>query len=65
MFSSKNVISFRLKKERRDILDDMRVSKLSAKVFFKENYTLNITMMHRNKAYNNNRTILYIFCLPR
>jgi len=48
-----------------DILEDMRVSKLSAKIFFKENYTLNITMMHRNKPYNNNMTILYIFCLPR
>jgi len=33
MFSSKTLISFRLKKDM-DILDDMGVSKLSAKVVF-------------------------------
>jgi len=38
MFSSKTLISFQLKKDM-DILDDMGVSKLSAKVFFfKVNY---------------------------
>jgi len=37
MFSSKTFISFRLKKEV-DNLDDMGVSKLSAKVFSKVNY---------------------------
>jgi len=36
MFSSKTLISFRLKKDI-DILDDMGVSKLSAKVFLKVN----------------------------
>jgi len=41
MFSSKTLISFRLKKDM-DISDDMGVSKLSAKVlfcFFKVNYS--------------------------
>jgi len=38
MFSSKTLISFRLKKDM-DILDDMGVSKLSAKVFSKVNYS--------------------------
>jgi len=33
MFSSKTLISFRMKKDM-DILDDMGVSKLSAKLFF-------------------------------
>jgi len=33
MFSQKNLISFQLKNDM-DILDDMGVSKLSAKVFF-------------------------------
>jgi len=37
MFSSKTLISFRLKKERHGHLDDMGVSKLSAKVFSKVN----------------------------
>jgi len=36
MCSSKTLISLRLKKER-DILDDVVVSKLPAKVFFKVN----------------------------
>jgi len=40
MFSSKTLISFRLKKDM-DILDDMGVSKLSAKVFLKVNYSFN------------------------
>jgi len=41
MFSSKTLISFRLKKEKdMDILDDMGVSKLSAKVFFKSELLL-------------------------
>jgi len=44
MFSSKTLISFRLKKDM-DILDDMGVSKLSAKVFFflKVNYSFNVS----------------------
>jgi len=33
MFSSRTLISFQLKKENMDILDDMGVRKLSAKVF--------------------------------
>jgi len=39
MFSSKTLISFRLRKDM-DILDDMGVSKLSAKVFFKSELIL-------------------------
>jgi len=39
MFSSKTLIYFRLKKDM-DILDDMGVSKLSAKVFFILNWFL-------------------------
>jgi len=42
MFSSKTLISFRLKKKDIDILDDMGVSKLSAKVFSKVNYSFKI-----------------------
>jgi len=40
MFSSKKIISFRLKSENMDILDDMGVSKLSAKVIFKSELIL-------------------------
>jgi len=40
MFSSKILISFRLKKKDMDILDDMGVSKSSAKVFFKSELLL-------------------------
>jgi len=42
MFISKTLISFRLKKKDMDILDDMGVSKLSAKVFLKVNYSFKI-----------------------
>jgi len=46
MFSSKTLISFRLKKEWVDILDDMGVSKLSAKV----NYSFKGILNPKNKS---------------
>jgi len=40
MFSSKTLISFDWRKKDMDILDDMGVSKLSAKAFFKKSELL-------------------------
>jgi len=47
MFSSKTLISLQVKKDM-DILDDMWVSKLSAKLFFKVNYSFKITVIYMN-----------------
>jgi len=47
MFSSKALISFRLNKDM-DILDDMGVSKLSAKVYLKVNYSFEESKLEVN-----------------
>jgi len=40
-----------------DILDDMGVSKLSAKVFFKVNYSFNLTTLDVTESIQNHRIV--------
>jgi len=61
MFSSKTLISFRLKKDM-DILDDMGVSKLSAKVFLKSELLLKQTFTVSKHTFFSFSFLFYRLC---